>query len=245
MGLGGIAAAVGATAAVGNTVANLTSGHQQAKADTTAANQQLAMYNQTRSDLSPFFTGGQGAFSQLANLFGVGTGAPNTAAMSSALSNWPGYQWTLQQGNQALDRSAAARGLLLSGGQLKDLTDYNQGQATSVFGNYLSGLSGLSNLGENAAAMTGNAGSAAANAFGNYTSQAGGANAAGTAGAANSLFGNNGVLQNALQAYTAMNNGGSTNVNTNNYIPLVNPSDYGINPTIGGGSGDYSNFFMG
>ena len=244
MGVAGVAAVVGATAAVGNTVGNLTSGHTQASADTTAANQQLAMYNQTRSDLSPFFTGGQGAFSALSNMFGANNGGvPNTSAMQSALQNYPGYQWATQQGNQALDRSAASRGLLLSGGQLKDLTNYNQGQATSVFGNLVSGLQGLSNLGESAAAMTGNAGSAAAGAFGNFTSQAGQANASGISGAANSLFGNQGVLQNALQAYTAMNGSGTSTMDTNNLLPLQDPSN--INTSLGGGGGEDFNWYMG
>lgn len=42
----------------------------------------------------------------------------------------PGYQFRLQQGQQTLENSAAARGNLLSGATLKDLTGYAQGMAS-------------------------------------------------------------------------------------------------------------------
>lgn len=46
------------------------------------------------------------------------------------LVNDPGYQFRLQQGQEALENSAAARGNLLSGATLKDLQDYSQGLAS-------------------------------------------------------------------------------------------------------------------
>lgn len=46
----------------------------------------------------------------------------------------PGYQFRLQQGQQALERSAAARGGLLSGRALKDTADFSQGLASQEFG---------------------------------------------------------------------------------------------------------------
>lgn len=49
--------------------------------------------------------------------------------------NDPGYQFRLQQGQQALQNSAAARGGLLSGGTAKALTDYNQNAASGEYGN--------------------------------------------------------------------------------------------------------------
>lgn len=48
----------------------------------------------------------------------------------------PGYQFRLSEGNKALDRSAASRGMLLSGAQAKGLTDYNQGMASQEYGNW-------------------------------------------------------------------------------------------------------------
>jgi hypothetical protein len=49
--------------------------------------------------------------------------------------NDPGFQFRLQQGQQALERSAAARGGLLTGGTAKDLADYQQGRASDEYGN--------------------------------------------------------------------------------------------------------------
>lgn len=57
--------------------------------------------------------------------FGTFTG-PNPAAVASD----PYYQFRLQQGNQAIQRSAAARGTLLNGGTLKSLANYSQGLAS-------------------------------------------------------------------------------------------------------------------
>ena len=52
--------------------------------------------------------------------------------------NDPGFQFRLQQGNEALQRSAAARGGLLSGGTARDLSDYAQQSASNEYGNVYS-----------------------------------------------------------------------------------------------------------
>lgn len=49
------------------------------------------------------------------------------------LENSPGYQFGLKQGQQALDRTAAARGGALGGGQLKAQTQYAQDYAGTKF----------------------------------------------------------------------------------------------------------------
>lgn len=53
-----------------------------------------------------------------------------TAAQAAAT---PGYQFTLQQGLQAAQNSAAARGTLLSGGTLKGLENYASGLASQTY----------------------------------------------------------------------------------------------------------------
>lgn len=47
----------------------------------------------------------------------------------------PGYQFRLDQGNKAINNSAAARGGLLSGATLKAITEYNSGAASQEYGN--------------------------------------------------------------------------------------------------------------
>lgn len=191
-------AAIGAvgTNAAANTAAN---------AQKQAANTQLSMFNQTRQSLAPFVQTGTGALSQLANLWGIGPGGtagggPNAAAAMSQLTQFPGYQFGLSQGIQGLDRSAASRGLTLSGAQLKGAqqygTDYAMQQAWQP---YVSQLNTLSSLGENAAAMTGNAGAAAAQAAGGYQAGAGIAQAGGQVQTSN-------ILGQALQQGAGMYN---------------------------------------
>jgi hypothetical protein len=47
----------------------------------------------------------------------------------------PGYQFRLDQGTGALQNSAAARGVLNTGGTLQDLINYGQGAASQEYGN--------------------------------------------------------------------------------------------------------------
>ncbi len=49
----------------------------------------------------------------------------------------PGYQFTLKQGEQALQQSAAARGLANTGGTAKDLINYGQAAGTTQYNNVL------------------------------------------------------------------------------------------------------------
>jgi hypothetical protein len=72
-----------------------------------------------------------GGFGSLAQNFDQTFQAPTDVTEQ----NDPGYQFRLQQGQQALQNSAAARGGLLSGGTAKALSDYNQNAASAEYGN--------------------------------------------------------------------------------------------------------------
>jgi hypothetical protein len=48
--------------------------------------------------------------------------------------NDPGFQFRLKEGAQAIQRSAAAKGTLLTGGTMKDLNSWAQGQASNEYG---------------------------------------------------------------------------------------------------------------
>jgi hypothetical protein len=77
----------------------------------------------------PYVQGGQQAETQLNQL--------NSAPVNqfsydpSQVASDPGYQFTLAQGQKALEQSAAARGQSLSGGQLEALSQFNQGNAAT------------------------------------------------------------------------------------------------------------------
>lgn len=204
----GIAAAISAAATVGGSILSHNAADSAARNQVEAANKaqatQLKMYEQTRSDLSPFLNTGQGALSQLASIFGLGPpgsqgGSGGLASLSSLLSNFPGYQFGLNQGQQALDRSAASRGLLLSGAQLKDAQQFGQGYAMQQsWQPYISQLSHMADLGENAGAQVGNFGQNAGAGIAQSQLAAGQAQAAGAVGGANALSSG---LENALLAY--------------------------------------------
>ena len=181
MGLAGAALGVSALGVGVNVVNGIDSSNASknaAAAQTAAANQaaqtQLSMYNQTAQNLSPFTSQGSNAFSQLANMFGFGNntgsgitsttgaagsmGTPNSALMMQNLANTPGYQFGLQQGQQALDRSAASQGLVLSGAQQKASQEFGTNYATAnAWQPYVNQLNSAASLGENAGAMVGNA----------------------------------------------------------------------------------------
>lgn len=80
----------------------------------------------------------------------------------------PGYQFRLQQGQDAISGSAAAQGNYFSGNTMKALSDYNQNMGSQEYGNYLSRLGSLAGMGQSAA---GNQAAAGAN-FGSMAGQA-------------------------------------------------------------------------
>lgn len=64
----------------------------------------------------------------------TGTAPTFQAPTAATLSNDGGYQWRLAEGNRGIQRAAAARGSLLSGGTLKALAQYNQNYASNELG---------------------------------------------------------------------------------------------------------------
>ena len=107
---------------------------QQNQQQAIGAQQQATGFQQASQ--SPYTQAGAGAVTQLSNLLGSPGGGWNqsfqapTAAQAAAT---PGYQFQLQQGQQALQNSAAARGGLLSGGTAKALDQYSQGLASTDY----------------------------------------------------------------------------------------------------------------
>lgn len=184
----------------------------EAQAAENATNTQLSIYDQTKAGLTPYNTAGQSALAQLSSLFGLGTGGPSTATAAgatSALTQYPGYQFGLKQGQSALASSAASQGLLLSGGQLAAQNQYGQNYAMqNAWNPYVSQLSSIAGLGENAAAAIGGVGSSTGSSVANTELAAGQATASGIMGVSNSITGG---IQSGLQnaELIALLNGGS------------------------------------
>lgn len=104
---------------------------------------QAAQQSQLKSEGAneqPFVGAGQQAVGSLSNLLAPGGqltqgyGSFN-APTGVTEQNDPGYQFRLQQGQNALQNSAAARGGLLSTGTAKNLNDYAQNSASAEYGN--------------------------------------------------------------------------------------------------------------
>jgi hypothetical protein len=114
------------------------------------------------------------------------TGALNSL-LTSDQSNSPayqnylnstGYNFQMQQGQNAITGNAASKGLLNSGATAKALTSYGQNLASTTYGNYLSQMGSLAGLqgaqaqqGLGAAGAVGNAGTTGGIAQGNLYAQ--------------------------------------------------------------------------
>jgi hypothetical protein len=117
----------------------------------------------------------------------------------------PSYQFRLGEGMKALDRQAAARGGLISGGALKAAQRYGQEFASNEFGNAYNRLASMAGLGQTATgAMGGAAGQFGANA-GNLMTGAGAARASGYVGGANALTSGLGQYMNYTQNQNLIN----------------------------------------
>lgn len=68
---------------------------------------------------------------------------PYNWAEGTGFQQTPGYQFAMDQGIQARDRSAAARGMLTSGAQQKELTRFGQGIANQEYNNWLNRIGGV------------------------------------------------------------------------------------------------------
>lgn len=99
----------------------------------------------------------------------------------------PGYDFRLQQGTDAIEGSAAARGGLFSGNTAKGLAEYGQNYASNEYGNYLNRLTGQAGQGMNAAGMIATSGANTTGQVNNALSGIGNAQAAGAIGGANAL----------------------------------------------------------
>jgi hypothetical protein len=224
----GIETAILGSAALGALSSNRAAS-TQANAANRAADLQNAQYQQTRQDQMPWMQAGQTALNALVPL------ATNYQKFGmDQFQQDPGYAFRLSEGQKALDRSAAARGGLISGGALKAATRYGQDMAsqeyTNAFNRYqaerqaqLNPLQSLAGVGQTTAQNLGAMGAANAGAVGNYLTGGAAASAAGTVGMANAVNsglgtylnynqGNN--LVNALQNQRLVNQYGAGNVYT-------------------------------
>lgn len=199
LGLGSIGASLyGANQAKKGVNAQIEAGDRAAALEAQSAADQLKLqreiWEKQQADYKPYLEQGTYGINTLGALM-----RPN-ADTSAILKNDPSYQFRLKQGQQALDRSSAARGMGYSGAQMKAAQDYGQGMASTEFQNYYNRLAGLAQGGQQAAGSMAQAGGQyannASNTFGNLSNaqtsilgQQANARASGYAANANALSG--------------------------------------------------------
>lgn len=98
-----------------------------AKREAMALNQ--GVYNESRANQKPYQEAGQTGLAALLQQSQDNAQGPSARQVMSD----PGYQFGLQQGQNAVEGSAAARGGLYSGQNLKDLTQFGTDYATTKY----------------------------------------------------------------------------------------------------------------
>jgi len=210
----------------------------QAAAADRSAQLQKQMFDKQMELQEPFRTAGITGQNRLMELLGLGgnTGAAGYGKYSRDFGMQdfqadPGYSFRLSEGLKGLDRQAAARGGLISGGALKAATQYGQEMGSQEYQNafnryqtnrtnQLQPLGNLQAIGQSAASNQGSAAGAYGTAGGNAIIQGGQATAAGQLGAANTM---NNALNAGLSAYQNQNN-------FNNWLNTQNASTSTVGP---------------
>lgn len=225
-----VAAAVGGAALAGGLAssaigadASRSAANTQADAADHAADLQNEQFQQMLKNLMPYMDLGQSGIGQLQDLLSSGTLQKQFSFDPSQLGQTPGYQFTLQQGLKGVDNAASAKGLSLSGAQMKGIADYTTGLADQTYGqqydralrsfmtNYgvnsdqYNRLAGLVGLGQNAAAGVGNAGLQTASNIGNTLMSGANAQAAGQIGSANAINNGIGQIGSGIGLYSLLN----------------------------------------
>jgi hypothetical protein len=224
---GWVAGAVAVSSLVG-AKASSSAASKQADAANRATDVQNAQYEQTRQDQMPWLEAGKTALNKL---------IPLTDYQKFDMSKFeadPGYGFRLDEGMKALERSAAARGGLLSGATGKNLLRYGQQMGSQEYQNafnryqaeraaQLQPLQSLAGVGQSAANTLGTTGANYANSVGNLMTSGAAAQAAGQVGTAN-------AINSGLGTYLNYNQG-------NNLVNALNQNRAGYGGNYGGNYG--------
>jgi len=209
---------------------------QAGAADRSAALQKEMFDEQMRLQ-EPFREAGLTGQNRLMELLGLGgnTGAAGYGKYGRDFGMQdfqadPGYAFRLSEGLKGLDRQAAARGGLISGGALKAATRYGQEMGSQEYQNafnryqtnrtnQLQPLGNLQAIGQSAASNQGSAAGAYGTAGGNAIMQSGQAIAAGQLGMGNTLSNALTTGASAYQQQQNFNNWLGQNQSTQGFYP--------------------------
>jgi hypothetical protein len=177
IGVGVAGAAAGIGSAFLGAKASKNAAHAQEKASQAGIDEQRREYDLARADLAPYrAAGGTAITSGLAMLQ---PGYDFTAS--------PGYQYRLDQGLRGVENSAAAKGILQSGGTLKGIDREAQGLAAQDYNDQFNRMMSIASGGQQAATSTGQFGMETGRSIADLLTQAGNAKASGYIGSANAI----------------------------------------------------------
>lgn len=156
---------------------SLIGANKAAKAQTKAANNQIAeqrrQFDLTRADLAAGRESYNLAHGKLQDVLG------GNQSTEEILKQNPAYQFQLQQGEQALNRQAAASGRRLGPSVMKDLLRFNSGLNAGAHNTYMNYLLQTAGLGGSSVNQGATLGQANANAISGAYAQQGAAQAQG------------------------------------------------------------------
>lgn len=189
-----VAGAVVGSAVIGASASNKAA-KSQAAATGQAADLEREMFERNIELNAPFREAGITALNKLVPL-----ATEYTPFGMSQFQADPGYAFRMSEGMKGLERSAAARGGLLSGGTLKGIQRYGQDMASqeyqNAFNRYgvererrLNPLQSLAGVGQTTSQQLGQAGTQMAGNVGNLMTSGAAARASGYVGGANALTG--------------------------------------------------------
>lgn len=213
-----------------------------ANASANATNAQQQMFNTTQANYKPQIELGQGAANMLGGIYGIGgvtggTGATTKGTPSpnyAAFYNTPGYQFSLSQGEGAINKQAAANGNLYSSNTLGALGGYAAGQASTQYNSYINQLTTMAGLGNAASSGVGAAATATGQGEANSIQNAGNAQSLGILGQSNAFSNAIGSLSNNSNLLGALNGGGTSNLSTSGYNGQLTDMGNSLTPTFTG-----------
>jgi type II secretory pathway pseudopilin PulG len=237
MTFGWVAAGTAVAGALISSSASKKAAQTQADAANRASDLQYQQYQEDVARQKPFYDVGVNALPELVEA------SKYTPFGMDQYKQDPGYGFRLAEGQKALERSAAARGGLISGGALKAAERYGQDMGSqeymNAFNRYqteraarLNPLQSMTGMGQTTANTLGASGERVAGSMGNAYQSAANARASGYVGQANAFTGaanqylNYNQNQNMIAAFRDRNNP---------YNYSTTPSD--IAPTYSGGTG--------
>lgn len=247
--MAGVAAAIGGAAILGY-IGSQQAAETQANAQNRAIGAQQDMFQQQMRNEAPYLQAGVNALGQIQQNLPNWNAAPTAAQI---LAQDPGYQFRLQQGQQAIQQSAAASGSGVGASQLAALGNYTQNAASSEYQNAFNRyqqqiqnsynrLASVAGLGQTGVQTVASGAQNAANNIGAAQVGIGQAQAAGQLGQINALTGAAGQYINYQQGLGLQQSiqglgGGTTQLNAPNGSPYaVNAGNSAIIPSQIGGS---------